>query len=197
MQIQALGGLYNYATVGNSQKNIVEQDVDAHALPLGKDSVELSEESMIAYFRNNFMGGAAKDGIITFDEMIKWRDHNVQLTKKILNQTIKELGIDTGSSKLAISSDPHRNFSVEGDLSANDRLRLEAALDENSEFQNAYAAASSESAFIKHTQETEPFRNAYAVNPQAALAKYGYLIGKKYDFDLFYQNGDVAFGLAE
>ena len=76
---------------------------------------------------------------------------------------------------------------------AKDKAKLENALQENSEFHNSYAASSATASLIKHIEATEPFRKAYADNPQAAVAIYGYLIGKEWDFDMFFENGEVSF----
>ena len=195
MNVTGVNSLSGYTASYQSQSLSVST-VQEKETRVDVDTVTISSAGGAMSIMDSFMGGAGKDGVITLDEMRAWRDENIRIVQDLLNRTIKEEGIDVGAEKCAIARDEHGIITVNGSLSAEDKTGLENALQNNRDFQNSYAAASQVSSLIQHIEDTEPFRKAYEKNPQTAVAMYGYLIGKKYDFDLFLENGEVSFTVA-
>ena len=120
----------------------------------------------------NFMDGAGKDGVITLDEIRAFSEKKFNAAKDILAETLSQLGIPSGSS-ITIGTDEEGVFRVDSDLSAQDNDRLETALNEHSDFQQAFMKSSSSFSLLDAGEKHTEFSQAYAQDPMAAVARYG------------------------
>jgi hypothetical protein len=144
---------------------------------------------------SRFMDGASLDGVITGAEMAAFRDKYELISRDILQSTMAELGISS-RCKVSISRDPYGDIQVSGNLSAEDTAALQSSLNDNDDFQNAYAAGSSTACLIEQGNKNVEFSKAYAENEQAALARYGWLFSAKWDCKLTYEDGIAGFDVS-
>lgn len=120
---------------------------------------------------DDFMDGAGKDGVITVDEIRAFSEKYSKITEDILDETLKTLGVSVNHS-LTIQTDEKGMVKVNSDLSAEDNDRLEAALNQHPDFQQAYKKASSNKALLNAVDQYLEFAQAYAKDPKAAVARY-------------------------
>lgn len=121
---------------------------------------------------DNFMDGAGKDGVITLDEIRNYGEKNLTTAEGILAETLEQLGIPSDSN-ITIKTDENGTVKVDSDLLAQENEKLEAALNEHADFQQAYTKASSSQTFIDAAEKHMEFAQAYAKNPKAAVAQFG------------------------
>ncbi len=151
--------------------------------PGKKDVVTLSDEgkkmqaqastntSSLIISLDDFMDGAGKDGVITLDEIRVFGEKYFKQAEDILAKTLEQLNIPSDHS-MTISTDEEGVVKVDSDLSAQDNDRLEAALNEHPDFQQAFTKASSSQTLLDEAEKYMEFAEAYAKNPKAALAQY-------------------------
>ncbi len=149
-----------------------------------KDAVTLSDEgkkmqaqtstntSSLINSLDDFMDGAGKDGVITLDEIRVFGEKYFKQAEDILAKTLEQLNIPSDRS-MTISTDEEGMVKVDSDLSAQDNDRLEAALNEHPDFQQAYIEASSSQPLLDEAEKYMEFAGAYAKDPKAAVAQYG------------------------
>ena len=65
----------------------------------------------------------------------------------------------------------------------------------NDQFRDAWAAASGTSTLIAAAEESIQFREAYSSDPNAAVAKYSWLIGKEWDFNMYFEDGEIDYSV--
>lgn len=152
--------------------------------PGKKDVVTLSDEGKRLQAQNsatnssllgklsNFMDGAGKDGVITLDEIRAFGEKYLNKAKDILAETLYKLGISSDHN-ITIRTDIEGVVRIESDLSVQDNDRLETALNEHPDFQQAFVKASSSQNMIDAAEKYLDFAKAYAQNPEAAIAHYG------------------------
>ena len=121
---------------------------------------------------DDFMDGAGKDGVITLDEIRAYGEKYSKIAEDILTETLKQLSIPSDHS-ITISTDEKGVVKVDTDLSAQDNDRLEAALNEHPDFQQAFTKASSSQTLIDAAEKYIEFAEAYARDPKEAVAQYG------------------------
>ena len=121
---------------------------------------------------DNFMDGAGKDGVITLDEIQAFGKKYFKQAEDILVKTLEELNIPSDGS-ITIRTDQEGKVKVDSDLSARDNARLEAALNEHPDFQQAFIKASSSQSLVDAAEMHLAFAEAYAKDPRAAVARYG------------------------
>jgi len=131
-----------------------------------------ANSSYLLSSRDNFMDGAGKDGVITLDEIRAYGKKYFKQAENILAETLKELNIPPDIS-MTISTDEKGVVKVESDLSTQDNDRLETALNEHPDFQQAYTKASSSQTLVDAAEKHLEFAKAYAKDPKAAVAQYG------------------------
>ena len=155
------------------------------------DRVSISPEAAKLWMQTSFMDGAGEDGVITMEEIKAFRDKQIKQVETILQDTLKDLGINS-SDPLEIDIDPFNNIIITGGKDTENKA-LAAALQDNSEFINAYNGAGGASTLLSAAAAGESFRNAYSDNPTAAVARYGWLFDKEWDFNISYENGKVDY----
>ncbi len=69
--------------------------------------------------------------------------------------------------------------------------RIEKLLAENPDLSNQYTAATATLALIKHGEEHSKFAEAYAKDPQAAVAQYSYLFDTRWDTSVTFTGDDT------
>lgn len=79
------------------------------------------------------------------------------------------LGTESGSGRLIVTNDHP------------DAEEIEALLEENPDLRNMYTGGTGALALAKHCEEHSRFADAYAQNPQAAVAQYSYLFNSTWD----------------
>ncbi len=121
---------------------------------------------------DEFMDGAGKDGAITLDEIQAFGEKYFKQAEEILAKTLEQLGIPSDSN-MTISIDEKGRVKVDSNLSAQDNDRLEAALNEHPDFQQAFIKASSSQTLLDEAEKYMEFAEAYAKDPKAAVAQYG------------------------
>lgn len=89
------------------------------------------------------------------------------------------LGHEYGSGRLIVTNDHP------------DADRIESLLAKNPELCNQYTAATNTLALVKHGQEHAKFAQAYAENPQAAVAQYAYLFNMRWDASVTFTEYDT------
>jgi hypothetical protein len=89
------------------------------------------------------------------------------------------LGHEYGSGRLIVTNDHP------------DADKIESLLAKNPELCNQYTAATNTLALIKHGQEHAKFAEAYANNPQAAVAQYAYLFNTRWDASVTFTGDDT------
>lgn len=137
---------------------------------------------------SSFLDGAGADGVITMEELVAFRDKHAGIAKDILNGYVAKLGIPA-SSKFSVTTDGEGKARVSGDLSTEDRQRLEDALNSNSTFINSYQAMASTATTIEACKWHQKFAEAYAQNQKQAVSRFSWLFGADWTCSLNYQNG--------
>lgn len=165
------------------------RDSSAPARPA--DSVSLSKGALLRAAQEKFLDGAAKDGVITLDELRAFRDKKLLEAGANLNTALGRLGISRNAT-LDISVNADNSVTVGGDLGAADREKLQQALSADKDFLQAYRAASGTASVIDAAEASADFTGMYAENAKEAVAKYSWLFGKKWDHALTLRNGAVA-----
>ncbi len=100
---------------------------------------------------------------------------------------MRDLGIDV-KGRIQIDVGPSGYVIVRGNMSEENRQKLQEALQNNDEFRLAYSAASSAATLIRASEVFSDFRNAY---PVAAVGRYSWLFDRDWDFKLFYERDRV------
>lgn len=153
-------------------------------LPGKTDMVTLSDEgkkmqanasedpSSLISALDDFMDGAGNDGAITLNEIRAFGEKYLKETEEILAETLGELGISSDSD-ITIRTDENGVVRVDSNLSPKENERLETALNEHPDFQQAYTKASSSKTLVDAAEKYLEFAKAYAKDPKAAIAQFG------------------------
>jgi hypothetical protein len=159
------------------------------------DCVSISSGAARMDLLSNFMDGAGNDGVITLDEMRAFRDKQIALVQNIVGDTLKTFNIKS-SDQLQIDIDPHNNNNVvvTGSTDENNNA-IAAALQEDDEFRNAFKAASGAATLVAAVEASMPFQEAYSSDPKAAVAQYSWLIGREWDFNMYFKDGNVDYSV--
>lgn len=166
---------------------VLDQAGDATESSAGSEAGSVSTP-LRTRMASSFLDGAGADGVITMDELCAFRDRNTAKATQLLKETLKELGLPP-STRLTVERNEFAHISVAGDLSAQDRQRVEDALNDNAEFDQAYAAASSTSTLIDTAKYSMAFAKAYEKDPKAAVEEYQWLFGAKWRSVFTYEDG--------
>jgi hypothetical protein len=158
------------------------------------DSVSISSEAIATNLWTNFMDGAAGDEVITLDEITAFRDKMIELAQNILRDTLNDLNIKS-SERLKIDINPYNNEFIVTSATDEKNEAMAAVLQENDQFRNAYCAASGASTLLAAAEAAIPFRNAYNSDPKAAVAKYGWLFDKEWDFNMYFEDGRIDYSM--
>ncbi len=130
---------------------------------------------------------------ITLADMQAFAQEQLETFSKGFRTLMRENDIDTsqpialghefGSGRLIVTNDHP------------DAEKIEALLAENPELGNSYTVATSTLRLIKHAQEHAQFTEAYAANPQGAVAQYAYLFNSTWDTSVTFSRDsyDVAY----
>ncbi len=121
---------------------------------------------------DEFMDGAGKDGAITLDEIRGFGEKYFNRAEEILAETLEQLGIPSDSN-MTISIDEDGMVMVDSNLLAQDNDRLEAALNEHPDFQQAFIKAKSSQTALDEADKYLEFAEAYTKDHKAAVARYG------------------------
>jgi hypothetical protein len=190
MNVGAIGS-YVHSPV-NQTTSIKTESVDEITYENNDDRVSISSNSISLL--ENFMDGAGEDGSITLDEMREFRDKKLASVQNILRDTLNNLNIKS-NGRLEIGIDQTNNtVIVSGDTDKNNRA-IAKALQKNDQFRDAWAAASGTSTLIAAAEESIQFREAYSSDPNAAVAKYSWLIGKEWDFNMYFEDGEIDYSV--
>jgi hypothetical protein len=100
------------------------------------------------------------------------RDNDIDTSQPIT------LGHEPGTGKLIVTNDHP------------DADEIEALLEKNPELCNQFTAATSTLALIRHGEEHSQFAEAYAKNPQAAVAQYSYLFDTQWNASVTFTGDD-------
>lgn len=159
------------------------------------DSVSISSGAARMDLLSNFMDGAGSDGVITLDEIRAYRDKQMESVQNIVGDTLENLNIKS-SGQLQIDIDPYNNNNVvvTGSTDENNKA-IAAALQEDDQFRNAFNAASGTATLVAAAEASIPFQEAYSSDPKAAVAQYSWLIGRDWDFNLYFEDGKVDYSV--
>ena len=148
-----------------------------------------SETNLLADLGSRFMGGAGADGVITVGEIEAFAQSNVEESDRSFSQIMNQLGIPE-NTRIEVTTDTEGTIKVSSDLSDADNERLEKALNASEEFGPAFRAASASKGLLRAIERHEAFSEAYAGDPEAAVARYG--IGSKQNghYIFTYRNGE-------
>lgn len=155
------------------------------------DSVSLSKGALLKASQEKFLDGAAKDGVITLEELRSFRDKKLLEAGSALTNTLTRLGIPRNAT-LGISVNPDNSVTVTGSLGAADKQKLEGALAADKDFIQAYNAASGTASVITAAEASADFTGMYAQNAKEAVARYSSLFDRKWEQKMTFQNGVAA-----
>ena len=171
--------------------NAVKNNTDKVSISDG--AVKAGLEALSNFFGSRFMDGAGEDGVITLDEIRAFRDKNMEQARNIISDTLNDLNIKN-YGKLHIDVDNNGSVIVTGSTEENNNAIAEA-LRIDDQFVNIWNACSADSSLIAAAEAAMPFHDAYRADPKAAVAEYGWLIGKDWDFDMYYENGQIEYSV--
>lgn len=159
------------------------------------DRVSISGEAVKANLLSlsGFMDGAGDDGVITLEEIRAFRDKNMNQAQSIIRDTLNDLNIKSNEN-LQIDINKYGSVMVTGSTDENNNAIAEA-LQENDQFQNTFNACSGASSLLAAAEAAIPFHEAYKDDPKAAVSEYSWLIGKEWDFDMSYENGQIGYSV--
>jgi len=86
------------------------------------------------------------------------------------------LGHESGTGRLIVTNDHP------------DAEKIEGLLAENPDLRNMYTGATSALTLARHGEEHAKFADAYAQNPQAAVAQYAYLFNSSWDANVTFSS---------
>ena len=118
---------------------------------------------------------------ITFDDLKAEAADATSEFQKGFNILMQENNIDT-SKPIELQSAMNGLLVVSNNHP--DKEKIEKILEQNLDLVNAYHHAEGCNDILKKGQEASEFQRAYALDPQAAVAKYSYLFNKNMD-DVF------------
>lgn len=160
------------------------------------DKVSISDDAVKANLisLSGFMDGAGDDGIITLEEIQAFCDKKMEQAQDIIRDTLNGLNI-TNCGKLQIDIDEYGSVTVAGSSEENNKAIAEA-LQKDDQFRNTFNACSATSSLLAAAEAAEPFHEAYSSDPKSAVAEYSWLIGKEWDFNMYFENGEIGYSVA-
>lgn len=192
MGITAVNSLINSSIYKTCSTNTATTEITTNN---NTDKVSISDNALKANLisLSGFMDGAGDDGVITLEEMRAFLDKNMDQTQSIIRDTLNALNI-TNYGKLQINIDENGSIIVTGSTDENNNAIAEA-LQKDDQFRNTFNACSGTSSLLAAAEAGIPFHEAYKADPKAAVEEYGWLIGKEWDFDMYFENGQIGYSV--
>ncbi len=172
------------ASTGAEQADNTEQ-----ARLTGEDCITLSSEGQQALYLSSLFG-AEPDKPITIEDIMSFAGEQLVSFSKQFGALMHENGIDTsqritlghecGTGRVIVTNDHPQ------------AEKIEALLEENPELGNTYTGATNALALARHAQEHSQFGQAYAENPQMAVAQYSYLFNTCWDASVSFSGDDYS-----
>ncbi|MGD9158391.1 MAG: hypothetical protein PVG39_08305 [Desulfobacteraceae bacterium] len=194
MSINAIG---SYVNIQNYQPSPFDNETTTKKVNENNtDKVTISDNAVKANLisLSGFMDGAGDDGVITLEEMRAFRDKKMDQAQSIIRDTLNDLNIKS-YGKLKIDIDGNGSVIVSGSTDENNNAIAEA-LQKDDQFRNTWKACSATSSSIAAAEAAIPFHDAYRADPKAAVAEYGWIIGKEWDFEMYFENGEIGYSVA-
>ena len=141
---------------------------------------------------DSFMGGAGKDGMISLDEMEAFFQENAGKTDALLRETLQSLGISEHTD-ITIEKDREGRIRVSSDLPDEQNQKLEQALNEDKDFNQAFSAATATKGVLRAAENHSAFAEAYRNDPVGAVEKYWPSMMETGDYILRFSNGSSGF----
>lgn len=145
--------------------------------------------------QETFLDGAGADGVVTADELKAFYQKHAGESKQILSETMASLGIPR-SSKLSVTTNEYGKICVSGNISEEDRQRLEESLNDNPAFRHSYSAAASTATLLEAIKHHMEFAKAYEKSPKEAVARFSWLFDADWRCELNYDDGEMDFAVS-
>lgn len=193
MGIPAIGSSVNSSFYKTCSVNTATTETNSNKNNI--DTVSISDGALKAnLLSSGFMDGAGEDGAITLEEMRAFRDKKMEQAQSIIRDTLNSLNIKS-CGKLQIDIDKDGSVIVTGSTDENNNAIAEA-LQKDDQFRNTWNACSGTSSLVAAAEAAMPFGEAYRSDPKAAVAEYGWLTGKEWDFNMFFEDGETEYSIA-
>ena len=194
MDIKSIGSAATSTFYKTQSSNTAPTEISANKN--SKDQVSISDNAKKARLLSlsGFMDGAGEDGVITLEEMRAFRDKKMDEAQAIIRDTINGLNLQN-CGKIKIDIDEYGSVRVTGSSEENNNA-IADALQKDDQFRNTYNACSGTSSLLAAAEAAVPFHEAYKSDPKSAVAQYSWLIGKEWDFNMFFENGEAGYSVA-